>query len=117
MMRHRTMIAAVAASVALLSLPGCATGPAQPPLASTLADERSLAALELAFQAAATTAIGAVDSGLVQPGSPQAIALADKVARAHALVVQARAAQAAGQTQQVAALVAQALVIIGEIKA
>jgi hypothetical protein len=112
----RTWIAAVAASVGFLSLPGCATlRPDRPPLEATLADERALAALEIAFQAAATSAIGAVDAGLVEPGSPEALALADKVERAHAVLRQARAAQAAGQTQALAALVAEALALIGEI--
>jgi hypothetical protein len=112
----RAWIAALAACAGVLSLSGCATlQPDRPPLEATLADERALAALEIAFQAAATSAIGAVDAGLVEPGSPEAVALADKVERAHAVLRRARAAQAAGQTQALAALVAEALALIGEI--
>jgi hypothetical protein len=43
------------------------------------------------------------------------VALADKVERAHAILRRARAAQAAGQTHALAALVAEGLAIIGEI--
>lgn len=109
----RTLIAAAALAV---MVPGCATPIVQrPPLAQTQADERALVAVEVAYRTALEGILAAVGAGLIEPGSPDALRIAQAVERAHRALAAARAAHAAGNSKALAELLAEARRYIGEI--
>jgi len=65
-------------------------------LASTLTDEKALYACEAAMYGADAAAGAAVDAGLLKPGSPEALKVADGLDEAHKALEAARSAYKVG---------------------
>jgi hypothetical protein len=89
--------AAIALSLLGAGCSGCSTlASDKGVLSATTVDEKALYAAEAAFYGANTAAEAAVDNGLLKPGSPDAVKVADWLQEAHAALLVARAAYAAG---------------------
>lgn len=84
--------------VAACGSPTPTTNPGAP-LSATLMDEKALFYAEAAMYGANLSASSAVDAGLIQPGSKQAIDIADKLDRAKQLLDIARAAYEVGDSE------------------
>lgn len=107
------------ATCAALSLVACAQpstspdGVPAPSLTLYLSIEKGLLYAESAKLGADATAAAAVDSGLLKPGSPDAIRIADALQAAQNALVLARAAQNVGRLDTVQAQVSLATTLIG----
>lgn len=94
-----------------LALMGCATLPSVPTSPgvvadSTILDEQTALATELAYQAAATALLTATRAGIIPASAKPAVRAADQ--RAYAAVLAVRAAYLAGNASGYAAAVAEA---------
>jgi hypothetical protein len=105
----RKLTFAALLGVALISAAacsGCQSGPFsnvvsddKGVLTETLNDEKALYAVEAAFYGANSAAEAAVDTGLLKPGSPDAVKVADYLAQGHTALLAARAAYRAGDAK------------------
>ena len=76
-------------------------------------DEKALYAAEAAFFGANTAAEAAVDNGLLKGGSPQALQVADYLAKAHDALKAARAAYQVGEARSYADKLASVQTFVG----
>lgn len=113
---RRLLIAAVlgAAVLAGAGCSGCALLRDEAVLGQTLADEKALLSLEAGFYGANAAAEAAVDSGLIVPGSPLAVQVADELARANSGLLLARSAYNAGDAVGYPARLAQAQAFVAQ---
>lgn len=116
---HLKILPRAAALVLLLPLGACsgcssltaataAVTSDKPIAGATLLDEKVLYAAEATLYGADTAADAAIDAGLLDPGSPQAITIADGLATAHGALTAARAAYRVGDATTFAARAAAA---------
>lgn len=117
----RALYLACAAALAISAAPLTACTPqlSGPVLGQTLVDDKALLAAEAGLYGANTAASLAVDAGALTPGSPKALAIADKLAQAKAALDVGRGAYKAGnsaiylnQVQATQALLASAWTLI-----
>lgn len=83
-------------------------------LGQTLVDEKALYAAEAAMYGADTAAGAAVDSGLLKPGSPDAIKVANWLEEAHKALLVARTAYHAGDAKTTLDRLSAAQAFIGQ---
>ncbi len=105
----------LAAALALTGPIGCATV-TDSPLELTATDERFLYGVEAAYNAVLNSVNAAIDAGLVTPGSPEALGLANRLDTARETILVARRAYAAGNASSGYSLALQALALIGEVQ-
>lgn len=94
----KTRFLAAFACLALVAAPlaACSSIAPVPSLEQTTLDEKAIYSAEATYRAAATAASAAVDSGLLVPGTPRAVQVADALQTAYDALRTARAAYAAG---------------------
>ncbi|HEY3694194.1 hypothetical protein [Phenylobacterium sp.] len=109
----KAFTAAALAAVALLSAgcSGCQSpvfSDSQGVLSGTLADDKAMYVAEAAFNGANQSAIVAVDTGLLKPGSPLAVQIADDLKIAHEALIAGRTAYVAGDAKTYSAKISAA---------
>lgn len=116
--RIKSILSVVAVSCFLMagivSLPGCAMVPN--PLQQTVNDERALYAAEAAYNGVLLSVNSLIDQGVIIPGSPEALRLADRLDGAKTVLNLSRQAYAAGNATNGYSLALQALALAADIQ-
>lgn len=101
----------------LVSVAGCSTIPAQPPapLNRTVIDEKGLLFAFQTFDTAVTAVEELIKAGVIVPGSPRALALANWIDKGSLALQAASAAQRAGSATDYLTAIGDARVAVSNI--
>lgn len=106
----------IALSIALAGCtPGTGVLSAPAPLAATVIDERTLVVALLTFDTVLTSVDRLVEAGVIVPGSPRALQIADAIRSAKLAYQAASAAQRAGNSGSYLTALAQARTAVASI--
>ena len=112
-----SLVAACTPTLGTTTLANAVTTPVPAVAAQTILDEKALVGVEAAALLANNAASIAVDTGVLRPGSPQAIQVADLLVKVREAVLLARQAHTAGNSTLAAERMAAALGLIGQVQA
>jgi len=112
-----SLVAACTPTLGTTTLANAVTTPVPAVAAQTILDEKALVGVEAAALLANNAASIAVDTGVLRPGSPQAIQVADLLVKVREAVLLARQAHTAGNATLAAQRMAAALGLIGQAQA
>ena len=111
-----SLVAACTPTLGTTTLANAVTTPVPAVAAQTILDEKALVGVEAAALLANNAASIAVDTGVLRPGSPQAIQVADLLVKVREAVLLARQAHTAGNSTLAAERMAAALGLIGQVQ-